>query len=297
MQVGAFELQDPLPELSQPHMITMLKPWIDVGSVGTLSLNFLEDKFGAVDLGRLQHPGHFYDFTRYRPTVVWKDGERDFILPNTMLRVAQRETGPDLVFLHTLEPHNMGEEFVESIVSVMETLGIQRYCSVGAMYAPIPHTRPLVAGGSSSEPDVQAELEALGIRQGTYQGPTSIVSTVSREAQKRDIGTLSLMLQLPNYSQLSEDYTGQYTMLRLLDRIYGFSLDLERVKRRGQRLYAHLDNAIGAESHVRDMIQQLEAAYDSERELPMEESGEPKLTAEMERFLHDLERGNGESPG
>ncbi len=297
MLVGAFELQEPLPELRQPHMFTMLKPWIDVGSVGTLSLNFLEDQFGAVELGRLQRPGRFYDFTRYRPSVVWKGDQREFILPTTTVRVAQRETEPDLVFLHTLEPHAMGEEFVESIVGIMETLGVQRYCSVGAMYAPVPHTRPLLAGGGSNEPDLQEELEALGIRRSTYQGPTSIVSMVSQEAQKRSIGTLSLILQLPNYSQFSEDYTGQYTLLRLLDRIYGFSLDLDRVERRGRRLYAHLDNAIGSESHVRDMIRQLEAAYDSEREIPVEEGEGPKLTSEMEQFLRDLERGNGGSTG
>ena len=84
MQVGAFELQEPLPTLRSPHLISMLKPWIDVGSVGTLSLTFLEERFGAVELGRLQQPGRFYDFTRYRPTIVWKEGQREYILPNTV---------------------------------------------------------------------------------------------------------------------------------------------------------------------------------------------------------------------
>ena len=295
MQVGAFELQEPLPELQRPHMIGMLKPWIDVGSVGTLSLTFLEEQFGAVELGRLQRPGHFYDFTRYRPTAVWRDGQREFIVPTTILRVAQRETEPDLVFLHTLEPHALGEEFVESIVNVMEVLGVQRYCSVGSMYAPVPHTRPLIAGGGSNESELQTELEALGIRLGTYQGPTSIVSMVSQEAQKRDIGTLSLILQLPSYSQLEEDYMGQYTLLRLLNHIYGFSLNLERISRRGQRLYARLDEVVKNQSQVEDMIRQLEASYDRERGAPSEEGTEPKLSPDMERFLRDLERGNGGS--
>jgi predicted ATP-grasp superfamily ATP-dependent carboligase len=295
MQVNAFELQEPIPELRRPHMIGMLKPWIDVGSVGTLSLNFLEEKFGAVELGRLKTPGRFYDFTRYRPTVVWRDNEREFILPTTVLRVAQRETGPDLIFLHSLEPHAMGEEFVASIGEVMDLLGVQRYCSIGSMYAPVPHTRPLIAGGGSNEPEIQTELEALGIRRSAYQGPTSIVSMVSQEARKRGIKNLSLILQLPTYSQLSEDYTGQYTMLNLLNNIYGLSLDLERVKRRGERLYSRLDEAIKSESQVRDMIRQLEVAYDSDQEVQMEKEDTPKLSIEMERFLKDLEQGSGEA--
>ena len=295
MQVGAFELSEPLPELQQPHMIAMLKPWIDVGSVGTLALGFLEKQFGAVELGRLQQPGQFYDFTRYRPMIAWKDGNREYTLPNSSLLVARRETEPDLVFLHSLEPHSMGENFVNSVVSVIETLGVQRYCQVGSMYSPVPHTRPLIAGGGSSEPEVQAELETMGVRRSSYQGPTSIVAMVTQEAQKRNIGTLNLILQLPSYSQLGEDYMGQYTLLRLLDRIYGFSLDLGQIKRRAERLYARLDEASQSESQVRAMIQQLEAAYDSEKGMPVEEEEKPTLSSEMEQFLSELEQGNSGS--
>lgn len=295
MQVGAFELSEPLPELQRPHMIAMLKPWIDVGSVGTLTLGFLEKQFGAVEVGQLQQPGQFYDFTRYRPMISWKDGNREYSLPNTNLLIAQRETEPDLVFLHSLEPHAMGEDFVNSVVSVIETLGVQRYCQVGSMYAPVPHTRPLIAGGASSEPEVQAELEALGIRKSTYQGPTSIVAMVTQEAQKRSIGTLNLVLQLPSYSQLGEDYMGQYTLLRLLDQIYGFSLDLGQIKRRAERLYARLDDASRSESQVREMIQELEATYDSERNTSPEDGEKPTLSPEMEQFLSALEQGDSGS--
>ena len=295
MQVGAFELTEPLPELQRPHMIAMLKPWIDVGSVGTLALGFLEKQFGAVEMGQLQRPSQFYDFTRYRPMITWKDGNREYSLPNTNLLVAKRESEPDLVFLHSLEPHSMGEDFVDSLVSVIETLGVQRYCQVGSMYAPVPHTRPLIAGGASNEPEVQAELEAMGIRRSTYQGPTSIVAMVTQEAQKRNIGTLNLVLQLPSYSQLGEDYMGQYTLLRLLDQIYGFSLELEKIKQRAERLYARLDEASQSESQVREMIQELEAAYDSEKSMPMEEGEKPKLSSEMEEFLSELEQGNSGS--
>ncbi len=295
MQVGAFELIEPLPELQRPHMFAMLKPWIDVGSVGTLALGFLEKQFGAVEVGQLQQPGQFYDFTRYRPMIAWKDGNREYNLPNTSLFVARRETEPDLVFLHSLEPHSMGEAFVDSVVSVIETLGVQRYCQIGSMYAPVPHTRPLIAGGGSSEPEVQAELEAMGVRRSTYQGPTSIVAMVTQEAQKRNIGTLNLILQLPSYSQLGEDYMGQYTLLRLLDRIYGFSLDLGQIKRRAERLYARLDKASQSESQVRAMIQELEATYDSEKGVSMEEGATPALSSEMEQFLSELEQGNSGS--
>jgi len=57
MRIGAFELSEPLPELRQPHALAMLRPWIDVGSVGALTILALESYFGAKELGKLARPG------------------------------------------------------------------------------------------------------------------------------------------------------------------------------------------------------------------------------------------------
>ena len=47
MRVGEFELNEPLPGLRNPHVIASLTPWIDAGSVGSLSLERLERFMGA----------------------------------------------------------------------------------------------------------------------------------------------------------------------------------------------------------------------------------------------------------
>ena len=118
---------------------------------------------------------------------------------------------------------------------------------------------------------------------------------VSQEAQKRNLGTLSIIMQLPSYSQLGDDYMGQYTLLRILDRSYGFSLDLERVRRRGERLYGRLDEAARTHTQMGEMIRQLEIAYDSER-IDSPQPGEgPALSTEIQQFLRDLERSDGNS--
>ena len=53
MQIGEFELPDTMPELRNPHIIATLTPWIDSGSVGSLSVERLERFMGAEDLGGL----------------------------------------------------------------------------------------------------------------------------------------------------------------------------------------------------------------------------------------------------
>ena len=108
MRIGAFEIDEPVPELRDPHAFAMIRPWVDVGSVGTLTLNRLERFMGSKELGRLHRPGVFLDFTRYRPTIRMVDGSREVKIPNSAIRYAVTEDGPDYLFLHLLEPHSNG---------------------------------------------------------------------------------------------------------------------------------------------------------------------------------------------
>ena len=89
MLVGKFELDEPVPELKNPHVIASLTPWIDAGSVGSLTIERLERFMGATDVGRLASPGTYFDFTRYRPVVYIEDGERKMKIPNADMRYAR----------------------------------------------------------------------------------------------------------------------------------------------------------------------------------------------------------------
>ena len=101
MSVEAFKIIDPEPKLKNTCAIAMLRPWIDVGRVGTLVLKRLERHLGAKELGRLTRPGTFFDFTRYRPRTRLVDGCPVFTKPNSVINYAQdEENGRDYLFLH-----------------------------------------------------------------------------------------------------------------------------------------------------------------------------------------------------
>lgn len=57
MTIGAFEVKEPLPDLREPHALTMLRPWVDVGTVGSLTLRRLERHVQARELAELARPG------------------------------------------------------------------------------------------------------------------------------------------------------------------------------------------------------------------------------------------------
>ena len=88
MKINDYILEEPLPELRNPHVIASLRPWVDAGSVGSLVLDKLERHFDAQDLGKFENPGRYFDFTRYRPVVFYIDGNRETTLPNSYLRYA-----------------------------------------------------------------------------------------------------------------------------------------------------------------------------------------------------------------
>ena len=295
MRIGAFDIQEPVPELKEPHVFAMIRPWVDVGSVGTLTLNRLERFMGSKELGKLHRPGTFFDFTRYRPNMRLVDGVRQVKIPNSTLRYATTETGPDYLFLHLLEPHANGEDYTDSILEVVRHFGVKRYCRVGAMYDAVPHTRPLLVTGNLGQVPQKRPVPNFKLQQSTYQGPTTIMNLLSEGIERDQIETINFMVHLPQYVQLEEDYAGTSRMLEVLASVYdNIPPDLAPV-RRGQRQYRELSASVERNSELRTLIQQMEQYYDSQLEQQTEapssggSSGPaPTLSPEIEQFLSEL---------
>lgn len=288
MKLGAFELNEPLPELKEPHALVMLQPWVDVGSVGTLVLSWLETHFEAKELARLAKPGDFFDFTRYRPTSYFKEGRRQFTIPNTYATYCQQKTGNDFLFLHLLEPHSHSEVYVESVLRLLAKFSVKRYCLLGSMYDLVPHTRPLLVTGGATGKRTQPELEKLGIESSDYQGPTTIISLLSQRAPDTGIETMSLIVHLPQYAQLDEDYMGTVRLMEVLGSLYGLPMDETYVKNAEQQL-EQLSVALGKNPQLRAAVEHLETRYE-ERDRRKKEEETPRLSPEVERFLTEMER-------
>ncbi|MFL2644442.1 MAG: PAC2 family protein [Dehalococcoidia bacterium] len=291
MDIGAFKIQDDLPEINNPYVIAMIKPWVDVGKVGTLTLNRIERFFGATEIGELHKPGRFFDFTRYRPNMRFVQGKRTMRIPNSFLKHGKSENGQDYLFLHLFEPHANGEEYVESILDIVKQFKVERYCRVGAMYDAVPHTRPILMTGSIGDITQIRPVENLRLRQSSYQGPTTIMNLLAVGIEDLEIETLNFMAHLPQYAQLEEDYSGVSRMIEVLSSIYSdIPKDLSPI-RRGQRQYRELTKAVENNSELKGLIEQMESMYDSDRKAELDDS-EPdetsNLSPEIESFLDEI---------
>ena len=286
MRIGAFEIREPLPELKEPHVIAILRPWVNVGRVGTLTMGRLERHFATQELGQLATPGEFFDFTRYRPRSRVVKDRREMRIPNSILSYVQREEAPDLLLFNLREPHAAGEDYVESIVEVLKALDVRRYCLIGGMYDVVPHTRPLLVSGSAAGPGATELAGSLGLEDSSYQGPTSITAMMTQEALKLGISHLTLVVHLPQYVQLDEDHVGAARLMQMLCSMYGLPARLVD-EDRGKRQYDELNLAMDRNPELKAILNQLEAQYDRRRK-PVEEPP-PPLAPEVERFLRELD--------
>jgi len=293
MRIGAFELDEPLPELKDPHVLAMLDPWIDVGSVGTLTLAWLEKHFDAEDVGRISRPGNFFDFTRYRPTIYYdEDDKRQIAVPNTYMTWGRGKDN-DFIFLHLLEPHNHSDLYIESMVRVLVKLGVKRYCLLGSMYDYVPHTMPLVVTGGASGAGAASELAGLGIEPGKYEGPTTITTLISQKAPQLGMETMSLIVHIPQYTQLDEDYAGATRLMEMVSSIYGIPVDKEYYGK-AQEQADDLTQALSKNPQLKDLIKEMEAEYGHQPRRKAER--QPPLSPEIERFLSEMENRFREGP-
>jgi predicted ATP-grasp superfamily ATP-dependent carboligase len=288
MRLRAFELNEPLPELKEPQALAMLRPWVDVGSVGTLVLSWLESHFEAKELGRLARPGDFFDFTRYRPTSYVKGEQRQVTVPNTYVTYSQQESGNSFLFLHLLEPHSHAEIYVESVLQLLAKFGVKSYCLIGSMYDYVPHTKPLIVTGGASGEKAQQELTKRGIESSDYQGPTSISFLISQRAPEMGMETMSLIVHLPQYTQTEEDYMGTVRIMNVLGSLYDIPVDetyIEKAERQRQQINTALDQ----NPQLKAIVQQLEAHYEARTEKKKEEETS-RLSPEVERFLAEMDK-------
>ncbi len=288
MRVGEFEFGETVPELKEPHVLALLRPWIDVGRVGTLSLARLERHLHASEMGRLARPGYFYDFTRYRPRSYLNQGNREFNIPNNIIRYAVRDEAPDLIFVHLLEPHLHGEDYTDSVLEALKSFGVTRYSLVGGMYDMVPHTRPLLVSSSPGQTEGAEEDKLANVRPSTYEGPTSITHLISQQIEALGVQICTYVVHLPQYFQVDEDFTGTARLTEIMCTLYHLPNRLRDVER-GRKQYAELQNMIKDTSEVASLLRRLEERYDKDQQA--DDTPPTQLSPSIERFLRELDQG------
>lgn len=305
MRAGQFEFEPPDPPLQSPHCIAMLRPWVDVGNVGNTVLGRLAKLNDAKEIGGLKRPGSFYDFTRYRPEIRFADGKRTVRVPNTKVLVG-RAVSPDagangansdLVLLYMMEPHMNGEDYNDSVLELLRALDVKRYMLIGGMYDSVPHSRPLSVTGSAHGWTPPPDFGGVRLGRSNYQGPTSITSQLTDRARTElGLETLSLIVHLPLYLKLEDDYNGAYRILQALSALYGFSPEVPE-RALAEQQYTQVTPAMLNNPQLQELVTKFETDYDRDTSALTEPQSDDsvELSPEIEKFLDDVARRGPDS--
>src|SRR5262250_1524769 len=192
------------PPSNMHTMVVAFGGWVDAGEAATSALRFLVRQLAATPLATID-PEAFVDFTTLRPVVrLSVEGERTIRWPRIAFWTWQPpDGGAGLLLFRGVEPQQRWRTYATLLLDVAARCGVQRLVSLGAVLAAVPHTRPPLVTGSSTDPAWQARLEAGGIRTrcSCYVGPTGMSTVVMDAARGRGMASCNVRGQAPHYLQ------------------------------------------------------------------------------------------------
>ena len=147
----------------------------------------------------------------------------------------------------------LGEAYTESVIKVLNKLNVKRYILLGSMYDAVPHTRPLIVSGSSNGISTGV-LENAGVKGSDYEGPTTITGLISQKVHEYEIELMSLIVHLPQYAQLENNYSGLLRIMKILNSLYPSSVDLGQINKKAEQQHTQLCVAVESDPQINEVV-------------------------------------------
>ncbi len=276
---------DGLAPLHRPIMVIALRGWFDVAQVATDALDHMTSERVAPVVGGIE-PDPFFDFTVERPnTELDDDGNRVTRWPENELRILRRAdpaANHDLIVLSGVEPHLRYATFAECIITVATTFAVEVVVTVGAGAEAVPHTRPPMVVGSTTN---EGLARALGLARPQYQGITGLVGVLQERLDRASIPAVSLRVGVPHYLGNAKHPQSSIALLSHLEHVLGLPTGHAGLAEEAMRWRSLHDEAVAEDQQASAYVGMLEREYDRKAEASLP-SGDD-LAAELERFLRE----------
>ena len=279
-----------LPRLVDPVLIAAFEGWNDAGEAASTALEHLELMWDAEPLVSID-PEEYYDFQVTRPHVRQADGvTRRIEWQTTRLSVATLPgTDRHVVLLNGIEPNLRWKTFCRELLGYMDTLGVTKVITLGALLTDTPHTRPTPVSGTSYD---KASASAMDVEPSTYQGPTGIVGVFQQMCIEHGLPAVSFWASVPHYVSQAPVPKAAVALLHRVEEVLDVEVPLGGLPERAEEWERTVSEMAEADDEVRDYVRQLEEQAEAEdEEVPLEEADGDAIAADFERYLR--RRGSG----
>jgi proteasome assembly chaperone (PAC2) family protein len=266
-------------------LLCALSGWSDAGSAASAALEYLIMKWAPRRFAEMD-PGAIYVQTENRPIarVVGK-GDRRLRWPSlTFYALPVPHAEHDLLLVLGPEPDLRWRTCTKTIMEFAERLDVAAVVTLGAFLAPVPHAGPVLLSGRSAGGGFKRELDALGLREGTYQGPTSFLTVLLEAAVARTLRAAAIWAASPIYLRGLPNPKLSAALLGAVERVLSVDVGVTELEVAGRDLERRIDEELRARPDLERFVRRLAGAEIDDEDLP----GAEELLEDLENYLRHL---------
>ena len=280
------------PDLRSPVFLCALSGWSDAGAGASGAIEYLIMKWAPRRFAELDRRAIYVETNNRPVSKIVRPGERQLRWPTLTLYALPVPHAPrDLVLVRGAEPDLRWRTCAGAILDLAERLGSDTITTLGAFLAPVSHGGPVVLSGRSSRPELRRKLNALGLREGSYQGPTGFLTVLLDAAGRRGLDTAAVWAASPIYLRGLSNPKLSAALLGIIERILQVDIGLTELEVAGRDLERRIDEELRARPDLERFVQRLagQVEDDEGEESPMDLPSAEELLEDLEDYLRHLQ--------
>jgi hypothetical protein len=273
-------------DLDQPVMLLAMTGWVDAASVGT---DTAERIAGGGDVVAAFEPDALFDYRSSRPTLHFSSGDlTDIVWPR--LEVIHRSVDEiELLIAIGSEPDFRWQELTREFVKLARRYNVSKFVTLGAVPAPVPHTRPVRVVCTTSDPDLLRDGD--DVMPDELVVPGAAVSVLRQGIADAGLPAIGYWAQVPHYLQ-SPFHPGVLGLTERVGRQIDVRFPIGDLALEASAQMEQIDADLAERDDARQYVERLELMQDERPELvtPFQEvPSADEIGAEVERFLRSAE--------
>jgi len=273
-------------ELAHPIMLLAMSGWVDAASVGTDTAERIAD---GGDVVAAFEPDALFDYRSSRPTLHFSDGDlTDIVWPR--LEIIHRTIdGVELLIAAGNEPDFRWQELTREFVELTQRYNVAKFVTLGAVPAPVPHTRPVRVVCTTSDPDLLRDGDEVMPEELVVPG--AAVSVLRQGVADAGVPAIGYWAQVPHYLQ-SPFHSGVLGLIERVGGQVGVRFPIGDLAVEASAQLEQIDADLAERDDARQYVERLELMQDERPEFvtPFQEvPSADEIGAEVERFLRSAE--------
>jgi hypothetical protein len=271
--------------LESPVLLLATESWVDAGLGAQAAIAHILQTIPTEVLATFS-ADELIDFRSRRPIVRISDGIVENVRwPEIQLRAGQDAAGKSVLVLVGPEPDMAWHAFVRAVVGLATQLSVRLVVGLGAYAAPVPHTRPVSLMAIATVAELAAQV---GVVPGSADMPAGIQTALQEGFAAAGIPAIGVWARVPHYLAAIPYPAASAALVDALAAVAGLELDAAELYAAAGSMVNNIDEIVASSAEYRDLVDNLEAAFDGEVSAPSDFSNLPsgdELAAELERFL------------